>query len=196
MVQEISVSELNEAPYNPRVELKPGMVEYEKLKKSIEEFGNIVPLVWNKRTGNLVGGHQRLAVLKELGYKEVPCSVVDMAEADERVLNIALHKIKGRWDYDNLGELLGELDSEVAALSGFAAEEIAVLLASNDDLYGGEDEDYSSWEDESEEQIIGGSYVVTLVFQNAELAKQWAEENGYEGQIKDGTNTTVIRIEE
>ena len=196
MVQEISVSELNEAPYNPRVELKPGMVEYEKLKKSIEEFGNIVPLVWNKRTGNLVGGHQRLAVLKELGYKEVPCSVVDMAEADERVLNIALNKIKGRWDYDKLGELLGEFDSEVAALSGFAAEEIAVLLASNDDLYGGEDEDYSSWEDESEEQIIGGSYVVTLVFQNAELAKQWAEENGYEGQIKDGTNTTVIRIEE
>ena len=44
--------DVNRALYNPRVELKPGMPEYEKLKKSIEEFGHILPMVFNKRSGN------------------------------------------------------------------------------------------------------------------------------------------------
>ena len=59
MVQEIKVTQLNAAPYNPRIDLEPGMPEWEKLKRSIEEFGNVEPIVWNKRTGNVVGGHQR-----------------------------------------------------------------------------------------------------------------------------------------
>ncbi len=86
-------------------------------------------------------------------------------------------------------------DYEVATASGFSAEEIAVILANNEDLLGDED-DYGDWDDEPEEQIVGGSYVVTLVFANAELATQWAENEGYEDKIREGTNTTVIRIEE
>ncbi|HEM1671279.1 TPA: ParB N-terminal domain-containing protein, partial [Listeria monocytogenes] len=58
-IQEIEVSKINPAAYNPRIDLMPGDLEYEKLKKSIEEFGYIDPLIWNERTGNLVGGHQR-----------------------------------------------------------------------------------------------------------------------------------------
>ena len=49
--------DVNRAPYNPRVELMPGMPEYEKLAKSIHEYGHILPLVFNARTGVLVGGH-------------------------------------------------------------------------------------------------------------------------------------------
>lgn len=196
MVKQIDIKKLNEAPYNPRVKLESGMPEWEKLKRSIERFDNIVPLVWNERTGNLVGGHQRLAVLKSLGRKKADVSVVNISEEEEKILNIALNKIKGRWDYDKLGELLKGFDEEVAAISGFAAEEIAVMLASNDDLEGFEDEDYSEWDETGDEEIIGGSYVITLVFANAELASEWAENEGYEDQIKEGTNTTVIRIEE
>lgn len=196
MVQEIKVTELNAAPYNPRVSLEPGMPEWEKIKHSIEEFGNVEPIVWNKRTGNVVGGHQRLSVLKSMGYEEVPCSVVDLDENEEKLLNLALNKIKGQWDYDKLEDILRGFDYEVATASGFSAEEIAVILANNEDLLD-DDEDYDGWEDdEPEEQIVGGSYVVTLVFANAELAQEWAEGEGHADQIRERTNTTVIRIED
>lgn len=196
MVQEIKITELNQAPYNPRVELEPGMPEWEKIKNSIEEFGNVEPIVWNKRTGNVVGGHQRLSVLKSMGYDTVPCSVVDLDENEEKLLNLALNKIKGQWDYDKLEDILRGFDYEVATASGFSAEEIAVILANNEDLLD-DDEDYGDWEDdEPEEQIVGGSYVVTLVFANAELAQEWAEGEGHADQIREGTNTTVIRIED
>lgn len=195
MVREIEVSKLNAAPYNPRIDLEPGMPEWEKLKRSIEQFGNVEPIVWNERTGNVVGGHQRLAVLKSMGYKSVPCSVVDLDETDEKLLNVALNKIKGKWDYDKLDEILRGFDYEVATASGFSAEEIAVILANNEDLYD-DDEDYGDWEDdEPEEQIVGGSYVITLIFANTELATEWAENEGYEGQIREGSYTTVIRVE-
>ena len=195
MVQEIKIEELNPAPYNPRVELEPGMPEWEKLERSIKEFGNTEPIVWNKRTRNVVGGHQRLAVLKSLGYKTVPCSVVDLDEHDEKLLNVALNKIKGRWDFDKLEKMLRDFDYEVASVTGFTPEEIAVLLADNDDLEFNTD-DYGDWDDDPEEQVLGGSWVVTLVFENNSAAKAWADNNGYEGQVKEGTGTTVIRVEE
>ena len=84
-------------------------------------------------------------------------------------------------------------DYEVATASGFSAEEIAVILASNDGL--DDDTDYGDWDDSEEETIVGGSYVVTLVFAGAELATQWAEKEGYKDQIREGSNTTVIRVE-
>ena len=193
MVREIKVTELNAAQYNPRIALEPGMPEWEKLKTSIEQFGNVEPVVWNRRTGNVVGGHQRLAVLKSMGYESVPCSVVDLDEKEEKLLNIALNKIKGQWDYKKLEEILSGYDYEVATASGFSAEEIAVILASNDGL--DDDTDYGDWDDSEEETIVGGSYVVTLVFAGAELATQWAEKEGYKDQIREGSNTTVIRVE-
>lgn len=195
MVQEIEVSKLNAAPYNPRVELMPGMPEWEKLKHSIEQFGNVEPIVWNKRTGNVVGGHQRLKVLVDMGHTAVPCSIVDLDEAEEKLLNIALNKIKGQWDYDKLEAILKDFDFEVATASGFSAEEIAILLASDDDLEG-DDVDYSDWDEPVEEQVVGGSYVVTLIFANAELATEWAENEGYKDKIREGSQTTVIRVEE
>lgn len=198
MVREISVSELNAAKYNPRMEWKPGMPEWEKLKTSMEQFGNVEPIVWNQRTGNVVGGHQRLAILKNLDYESVPCSVVDLDENEEKLLNIALNKIKGQWDYDKLEEILSGFDYEVATLSGFSAEEIAVILANNDDLNDEADNygEWNDWDDDEEEPIIGGSYVVTLIFSGVELAAQWAEREGYKNKIQEGNSSTVIRVEE
>jgi len=76
-VKKIEISKLNHAKYNPRKKLKPGDVEYEKLKRSIKEFGYLEPIIWNERTGNIVGGHQRFTVLKNEGYKEIDCVVVN-----------------------------------------------------------------------------------------------------------------------
>lgn len=195
MVQDIKVEQLNEAAYNPRIPLEPGMPEWEKLRNSIVQFGNVEPIVWNKRTGNVVGGHQRLKVLKSLGYEAVPCSIVDLSEEDEKLLNVALNKIKGQWDYEKLEELLSGFDREVATLSGFSEDEIAVILASNEDLWEDE-EDYSEWDEDAEETVVGGSYVVTLVFASEDLAREWAAGEGFADKIHEGSSTTVIRIEE
>ena len=129
-IKKIPIEQINPAPYNPRKDLKPGDPEYEKLKKSITEFDLVEPLVWNKRTGNLVGGHQRLKILLERGDKEVDVSVVDLDDAREKALNVALNKISGEWDLPLLKDLLsdldtGELDLE---LTGFDLDEIERLM--------------------------------------------------------------------
>jgi len=132
-IQKINVSEINPAPYNPRVDLKPGDSEYEKLKQSIATFGYVEPLVWNQRSKTLISGHQRLKILKEQGIKEVDVSVVDLPLEKEKALNIALNKIEGRWDEEKLSNLLSEL-SEMpnfdVGLTGFEAPEISELLDS------------------------------------------------------------------
>lgn len=79
-IQKVKAEQLNPAAYNPRKDLKPGDKEYEKLKRSIEEFGCVELLVWNKRTGNVVSGHQRLKILLEYGHTEIDCVVVDLDE--------------------------------------------------------------------------------------------------------------------
>lgn len=81
------IDELIPAPYNPRKDLKPCDKEYEKLKHSLEEFGYVEPVIWNARTGYVVGGHQRLKVLRELGETEIDCVVVNMSESQEKALN-------------------------------------------------------------------------------------------------------------
>ncbi len=131
LIQKIPIGKLNPAKYNPRKDLKPGDPEYEKLKKSMETFGYVEPIVWNKRTGNIVGGHQRLKILQEQGQTEVECVVVDFDETEEKALNVALNKVSGQWDLPKLADLISELDSELfdISLTGFDAAEIEDLFS-------------------------------------------------------------------
>lgn len=124
------LSELIPADYNPRKDLKPGDREYEKLKRSIEQFGYVDPLIWNKRTGRLVGGHQRMKVLKDMGLEEVSCVVVDFDEEKEKALNIALNKISGDWDKDKLALLITDLQASDldVTLTGFDQAELDDLF--------------------------------------------------------------------
>jgi DNA modification methylase len=130
-IERISIDRINPAPYNPRVDLQPGDAEYEKLQRSIEQFGCVEPLVWNSRTGHLVGGHQRFKILLAQGHREVEVSVVDLALDQEQALNIALNKIQGDWDLPKLAALLDDLakvpDFDVS-LTGFDEAEIGQLL--------------------------------------------------------------------
>ena len=130
-IKRIPIHDIVPAPYNPRIELKPGMREYDKLDRSLDEFGCVEPLVWNKRTKHLVGGHQRLSVLKARGEKVVEVSVVDLDEARERALNLALNKIQGGWDNKALAHLLKELADGMEVdleLTGFDLAEIDGLI--------------------------------------------------------------------
>lgn len=125
----MQIEDINPAKYNPRLDLQPGNPEYEKIKRSIQEFDLVEPLVWNKRTKRLVGGHQRLKVLKELGQETVDVSVVDLPEEREKALNIVLNKAQGDWDYEKLRDIINELEElgTDITLTGFDVEDVMQL---------------------------------------------------------------------
>lgn len=132
-VQKIAIHRLNPASYNPRKDLRPDDIEYQHLQSCMNEFGNVQLLVWNKRTGNLVSGHQRLKILLAQGVKEVMVSVVDLPLEKEKALNIALNKISGSWDEERLAHILEEFlqlpDFDIG-VTGFDIPEAQDLIAS------------------------------------------------------------------
>lgn len=126
-IKKMKLSDLKPAEYNPRIDLAPGMPEFESLKRSIEEFGFVDPPIFNVQTGNLVGGHQRVAVAQHLDlYEEIEVSIVDLPLSKEKALNVALNKISGRWDEGKLIELMKEIED--VSLTGFEETEIAELF--------------------------------------------------------------------
>lgn len=134
-IETLSLGELTPADYNPRKDLQPGDAEYEKLKRSLAEFGYVEPVIWNKTTGHVVGGHQRLKVLADLGFESVDCVVVELDETREKALNIALNKISGQWDESKLALLIADLDASDfdAELTGFDEDEIQAMIGSLDE---------------------------------------------------------------
>lgn len=129
-IEKRKIDELIPAIYNPRKDLTINDAEYKKIKRSIETFGYVDPIIVNERTGVIVGGHQRLKVLKDLGYEEIEVSVVNLDEKQEKALNIALNKISGEWDFELLKDLLEELDdgSFDVELTGFDMDELEKLM--------------------------------------------------------------------
>lgn len=122
-----SIKDLSPAKYNPRKISDEAMG---RLTKSLAEFGNIQPITWNARTGNVVGGHQRLKVYQAMGKADVEVWAVDLDEQKEKAANIALNKLSGEFDLPMLKDILeeidtGELDLEI---TGFGMEEIAEMM--------------------------------------------------------------------
>lgn len=146
-IRTVSLKSLKPSPYNPRVALKPGDPMFERLRQSVETFGIVEPIVWNKRSGQVVGGHQRLAVLAALGHREAEVVVVNLLPEREKALNIALNKIQGEWDEPKLAALLDELgripDFDLS-ITGFETDEIGELLARVAGIHGpaGDDADF------------------------------------------------------
>lgn len=141
------LEDIKPAEYNPRVRLTEVDHEYKALKASIDEFGLVVPLIVNERTGTLVSGHQRLNVMLAEGVEETEVVIVDMEPEREKALCIALNKISGQWDYGALADILEELrDSPVDILAtGFSDDEIADLLGElQEEIGGGEATDVES----------------------------------------------------
>lgn len=77
-IRKVPISLLNAAPYNPRKDLQPGDPEYQKIARSIEKYGCVEPIIWNEKTGNVIGGHQRLKVLAATGAVEVDAVTDDL----------------------------------------------------------------------------------------------------------------------
>ena len=130
-IRKVPISLLNAAPYNPRKDLQPGDPEYQKIARSIEKYGCVEPIIWNEKTGNVIGGHQRLKVLAATGAVEVDVSVVQLSLEDEKALNLALNKISGQWDNEKLSAVLQDLSAGFdVEVTGFDQHEVDALVAS------------------------------------------------------------------
>lgn len=140
-IKELSLKELKPAAYNPRKKLKKGDKEYEKIKQSLLKFGYVDPIIVNKDMP-VIGGHQRLTVLKDLDYETAKCVIVNLPKEDEKALNIALNKITGQWDEALLADLLLDLQESDfnLDLTGFEPPEIDDILSNVHDKELSEDE--------------------------------------------------------
>lgn len=129
--KKLAIDDLKPASYNPRKKLKAGDSEYEKIKNSIQEFGYVEPIIVNYDM-TVIGGHQRITVLKDLGYTEVDCVMVHIEdESKVKALNVALNKITGAWNEELLADLLVDLQKKDfnLDLTGFEPPEVEQLFS-------------------------------------------------------------------
>lgn len=114
IIEKKKIADLIPAPYNPR---QSTAKQEQHLKESLEKFGLVEPIIFNKQTGYIVGGHFRVRELKKMGVKQIECVVVDLNEDDEMELNIRLNANTGSWDWDALAN-----DWEVVDLNAWGLE--------------------------------------------------------------------------
>ena len=126
----ISRDMIKNAPYNPRI-MDPKTKK--RLRKNIAKHGLVAALTWNKRTGNLVGGHQRLeqldALEKSKDYELTVC-VVDVDEKEEAALNVQLNNpsMQGEWDLDKLANMTDEFGFDLSEDLGFTESDIDFMF--------------------------------------------------------------------
>lgn len=120
-IEKKRLTDLQMSDQNPRTISNKN---FNRLKNSVEKFGMVEPIVWNERTGRIVGGHQRYRVLVEQGVEETEVVVVDLPESDEVLLNISLNNPAIQGDFsDDAVELLEEL-SEFTGFEDLGLDEL------------------------------------------------------------------------
>lgn len=130
----INRSDIKNAPYNPRIMDEKAK---KRLKQNIAKHGLVAALTWNKRTGNLVGGHQRLEQLDSLEKSkdyELTVCVVDVDEREEAALNVQLNNpsMQGEWDLDKLANMAEEFDLDLSEDLGFTESDIDFMFEGDD----------------------------------------------------------------
>lgn len=159
-LKKININDITPSDYNPR---KISEKDFEKLKKSLDEFGLVDPIIINLNTNNIIGGHQRFDVLYnednnrdlyliELGdigwvLDETNLKIKD--EAHEKALNLALNRMGGEFDIEKLNPLLDELEElDLGELTGFDLDleeipyDIEVVYSDDEDEEDDGEDDY------------------------------------------------------
>jgi len=132
-IQKVKIKDLKPAEYNPR---KSSKEQEENLRKSLEKFGVVEPVIINKhkdRNNIIIGGHFRIRELKKLGHKEVDCVIVDLPLEEERELNIRLNANAGSWDESLLADHFNPDDLVDWGLDEFDWDEEEVSEVENDE---------------------------------------------------------------
>lgn len=194
-IKKIPKEKLNPATYNPRKDLQPGDAEYEKLLRSVEEFGYVEPVIWNKRTGNIVGGHQRFKVLVHLGYTEIDCVIVELDEIREKALNVALNKISGEWDISKLYDVITDIQKSGLdpTVTGYDAPEIDKMYQQVQKARGEIVEDDFNAEDEA----AAIETPITQLGDIWQIGRHWlmcgdSTQNGDVGKLMDGKKARMV----
>jgi DNA modification methylase len=149
IIEKKKISDLKPAPYNPR---KSNEKQEKHLKTSLEKFGVVEPIIFNKQTGFIVGGHFRVRELKKLGYKEVDCVIVDLSQEDEKELNIRLNANTGEWDWEMIAN---EWDSEQLEEWGLDIPEFEVK-----EEFSAEEDDFDEAPPENPITVFGDLYEI------------------------------------
>lgn len=191
-IKKKKLTDLIPADYNPRKDLQPGDAEYEKLKRSIETFGYVEPIIWNKQTGRIVGGHQRLKVMQDLGYQEIECVIIDIDESKEKALNVALNKISGSWDEDKLMSLITDLEGSDfdVSLTGFDFAELDELF--KDSLTDGIEDDNFDVKEELKKPAMSKLGDVWTLGKHRLLVGDSTKIESYERLMKDKQANLVV----
>lgn len=115
-------------PFNPRT-----ISEYarRKLKQILENHGLVETPVWNKRTGNLVGGHQRLSIVDDLEGTDqyrIGVAQIDVEPRREKELMVALNnaQAQGGFDSDKFFEMLKGDDAPTLEGMGFTKSDLEI----------------------------------------------------------------------
>lgn len=194
----MKLADINPATYNPRERLKTGDKEYEDLKNSLERFGTVVPLIYNTTTNTLVSGHQRLNILKANGVEETEVVVIEADEDSEKLLNIALNKIDGDWDYEKLRDLFAEMSEDDISFTGFEPNEIENLFddinSESVELEFDEDKE-KEIEPTPEKKENSTAFNVFISFPTREAAENWLAERGIEGKYEGTSRNITIRMD-
>lgn len=159
------LSELVLPEYNPRIITER---QFNQLEKSIVEFGYVVPIVWNRRTGHVVSGNQRVKALKELfgNNYEVEVVEIDVDERTEKQINVVMNAVKGDWDNSKLIKLLDELERKGKLhLTGFTETETRKLFEEYGLIREKEEELFTDIEEVLKEQNT--VYKITIEFNDA-----------------------------
>ncbi len=195
----MKLADIHTAEYNPRINLKQDDEEYKALKNSLERFGVATPLIVNRTTGNLVSGHQRLNVLKEMELAETEVVFIDVDINKEKLLNVALNKIDGEWDYEKLEELFSEFSEEDIKFTGYATEELEGLFGSETTELNFNDGYNSDAETENEEkekpEKPEKEFSIFFSFPSKEVAENWLKEKGQEHKFEGVSHNITIRME-
>ena len=136
-VCDVKISLLESANYNPRSWSEAAIAD---LTESVIKYGIVDPIIVNgakNRKNIVIGGHFRLKIAKDLGYKEIPVVYIDLPDIEkEKELNLRLNKNTGSWDY----ELLKDFDIELLMDIGFDDSDLSHIW---DDQLGVEDDDFN-----------------------------------------------------
>lgn len=122
-ITEVPIEKIKEADYNPRFLSEKAEAD---LTKSLEIYGCVEPLVINTYPGRefiLVGGHQRLKILKKLGYKSAPTVNVHLPLDAEQRLNLRLNRNVGEFDLS----LLRNFEIDVLLETGFDDTDLSLI---------------------------------------------------------------------
>lgn len=139
------------ADYNPRRISDRAM---KGLRASLERFGELGGIVYNKRTGRLVGGHQRVKALAAMGVKDAEVRVVDLPIAEEKAANLALNHpgIGGEWDEALLAVVLDEVKRDLP--TAFDELQLEDIVGKAGDLNGFDDEQDESAEERANQPVV------------------------------------------